>query len=50
MYSMREAYRDLSLAGFKVISCHSRKEIMENKEMPDKKELDYYLIYAAVKI
>lgn len=50
MYTMEEAYEDLSLAGFKLLKCNSRREILENHENPDKRKKDYYLIYAAEKI
>jgi ubiquinone/menaquinone biosynthesis C-methylase UbiE len=49
MYSMPEACHDLLAAGFQIIRCNSRKEIMQNREAPEKRERDYYLIYAAVK-
>lgn len=49
MYSLEETVQDLTSAGFHVLSCHSRKEILEGKEMPKQRERDYYLIYAATK-
>jgi ubiquinone/menaquinone biosynthesis C-methylase UbiE len=49
MYSMEETFDDLSAAGFKVLSCHSRNEIIEKKENASEREKDYYLIYAASK-
>lgn len=50
MYSMEETFEDLSASGFKILSCHSRKEIIEKQEKPEEREKDYYLIYAASKV
>ena len=49
MYSMEETFEDLSLAGFQILRCQSRKEILEGKENSIERERDYYLIYAAIK-
>ena len=49
MYSMEETFEDLSEAGFEVLGCHSRKEILTREERPEDREKDYYLIYAASK-
>ena len=49
MYSMAETFEDLTAAGFKVLHCNSRKEIINNKGTPNRREDDYYLIYAAEK-
>ena len=49
MYSMEETFEDLTAAGFNVLKCNSRKEIINNKEAPKQRENDYYLIYAAGK-
>lgn len=49
MYSMEETFEDLAAAGFKVLKCNSRMEIINNREAPKQRENDYYLIYAAEK-
>ena len=49
MYSMKEAFQDLQLAGFSILKCNSRMEIINKSENPNQREKDYYLIYAAVK-
>jgi ubiquinone/menaquinone biosynthesis C-methylase UbiE len=49
MYSMQETFEDLKAAGFKILKCNSRDEIINNKETPKRRESDYYLIYSAEK-
>jgi ubiquinone/menaquinone biosynthesis C-methylase UbiE len=49
MYSLEETFEDLQAAGFKVLKCNSREEIINKKETPQMREKDYYLIYAAEK-
>ena len=49
MYSMNETIADLATAGFYILSCRSRKEIVERKRNDIKREKDYYLVYAAIK-
>ena len=50
MYSMEEAIEDLSSAGFEILKCNSRREIIEKQENPKERKRDYYLIYAAEKL
>jgi ubiquinone/menaquinone biosynthesis C-methylase UbiE len=49
MYFMEETFEDLKSAGFQLLKCNSRKEIINKKEIPKSRESDYYLIYAAEK-
>jgi hypothetical protein len=49
MYSMEETFEDLESAGFKVLKCNSRSELINKKEIPEFRERDYYLIYAGEK-
>jgi SAM-dependent methyltransferase len=47
MYSREEVARDLSAAGFRLIECHSRRDLCENRLEAPGRENDYYLICAA---
>lgn len=49
MYSMEETFEDLISAGFRVLKCNSREEIINKMERSESRENDYYLIYAAEK-
>jgi SAM-dependent methyltransferase len=47
MYSRQEMARDLSVAGFRLLECHSRRDLCENRLESPGRGNDYYLIYAA---
>jgi SAM-dependent methyltransferase len=49
MYSRAEMARDLAAAGFRLVECHSRRDLRENRLDAPGRENDYYLIYAAEK-
>jgi SAM-dependent methyltransferase len=49
MYSREEMAQDLAAAGFRLIECHSRRDLHENRLDSPGRENDYYLIYAAEK-
>lgn len=50
MYGREEMTRDLAAAGFRLLECHSRRDLREGRLDCPGRENDYYLIYAAEKM